>query len=212
MDVLLGTTNPSKARRFSELLNGCGITFYTLQDLKITAEPEESGSTPEENAVIKAAFYGRYCDSVICNDSGLYFDSLPPDDPRQPGLQVRTPGGRPRMDDDEMLAYYSGLVHSLGGQVTAYYLDGIAVWNQGRVRSFMEDSEATRASALYMVDTPSGQRRPGWPLDSISRNRDTLTFFTDSGKHRYDATVENIFTGAYRQRLVAFLKDALGCR
>ena len=74
MEILIGTTNPSKVERFKALLSGYDITFYTLQDLQIRTEPEEKGNTPEENAILKAMFYGKYFDRVICNDSGLYFD------------------------------------------------------------------------------------------------------------------------------------------
>lgn len=210
MKVLIGTTNPSKVKRFEELLAGCDIEFYTLKDLEIEQEPEESGKNPEENAVIKAKYYGQFFDIVICNDSGLYFDALPLDDSRQPGLNIRTPGGSERLDDEEMIEYYSGLVHSLGGKVLAYYLDGIAVYNKGVIHSFMENSEATRASAFYMVDTPSDQRHEGWPLDSLSLNRNTMTYFVEKGDNKYDTTKENIMLGEYRKRLIKFLKDSLG--
>ena len=91
MKVLIGTTNPSKVKRFKDFLPDSGIEFLTLKDLGITAEPEESGNPPEENARIKAEFYGRFCDRDICTDSGLYFDCIPLDDPRQPGLNIRSP-------------------------------------------------------------------------------------------------------------------------
>ena len=210
MKVLIGTTNPSKVRRFEELLAGCEIEFYTLKDLGIEQEPEESGKNPEENAIIKANFYGHFFDTVICNDSGLYFDSLPLDDSRQPGLNIRTPGGSERLDDEAMIKYYSDLIHSLGGKVLAYYLDGIAVYNKGVVHSFMENSDATRASAFYMVDTPSDQRHEGWPLDSLSLNRNTMTYFVEKGDNKYDTTKENVMLGEYRKRLIRFLKDSLG--
>lgn len=99
MKVLIGTTNPSKVRRFSEMLDGSDIEFLTLSDLGIADEPTETGDTPEENARIKAEFYGKYFDRVICNDSGLYFDSLPLDDARQPGLNIRTPAGHERLGE-----------------------------------------------------------------------------------------------------------------
>lgn len=208
MKVLIGTTNPSKITRFEKMLKGYDVTFCTLKDLDITREPEESGSTPEENAILKAKFYGQYFDYVICNDSGLYIDGLPLEDEHQPGLNIRTPQGR-RLDDEEMIAYYSELVHSLGGKVLAYYLDGIAVYNKGQVYSFMENSEATRASAFYMVDEASPLRHAGWPLDSISVNRNTNTYFVEKGNNKYDSTKENIMLGEYRKRLVAFLVNAL---
>lgn len=208
MKVLIGTTNPSKINRFEKMLKEYDVTFCTLKDLDITREPEESGSTPEENAILKAKFYGQYFDYVICNDSGLYIDGLPLEDERQPGLHIRTPRGR-RLDDEEMIAYYSQLVHSLGGKVLAYYLDGIAVYNKGQVYSFMENSEATKCSAFYMVEEASPLRHVGWPLDSISVNRNTGTYFVEKGDNKYDSTKENIMLGEYRKRLIAFLVSAL---
>ena len=210
MKVLLGTTNPSKVRRFEELLAGRGIEFLTLRDLSIDREPEETGRTPEENAAIKARFYGRFCDLVICNDSGLYFDGLPLEDPRQPGLNIRAPGGGERLNDEEMISYYAELIHSLGGRVLAYYLDGVAVYNRGSIFTFMENSEVTRLAAFYMVDTPSEKRREGWPLDSISLNRNTLTYFVEAGNNQYDDVEEQIMIGEYRSRVIAFMKESLG--
>lgn len=210
MKVLHGTTNPSKIKRFAALLKDYDIEFYTLSDLGIGHEPKETGKNPEENAIIKAKYYGKFFDIVICTDSGLYFDPLPLDDPRQPGLHVRTPHGGIRLNDDEMIAYYSALIHSLGGSVLAYYLDGVAVNNRGRISSYMENSEATKASAFYMVDKPSESRQSGWPLNALSINRNTMTYFTDGGNNRYDSVEENIALGAYRERLIQFLVDALG--
>ncbi len=209
MKILLGTTNPSKVTRFEDFLQGFDVEFYTLQDLHISGEPEEKGNTPEENAILKAKFYGRFFDTVICNDSGLYFDALPMDDERQPGLNIRTPNGTKRLNDEEMIAYYADLVHSLGGKVLAYYLDGIAVYHKGDIVSFMENNETTRLSAFYMVDKPSDKRRAGWPLDSLSLNRNTLTYFVDHGNNTYDDVEENIMIGEYRTRLIGFLKKAL---
>ena len=206
--VLIGTTNPSKMRRFRDLLKEYSVEFYTLQDLGIIDEPEETGTTPEENAILKAKFYGKYFDRVICNDSGLYFDELPLNDPRQPGLHIRTPQGT-RLDDEQMISYYASLVHELGGRVLAYYLDGIAVYCYGKITSMMENSDATRASAFYMVDSPSPNRHPGWPLDSISLNRRTMTYFVEQKENETDTTQEQIILGEYRKRLIAFLAESL---
>lgn len=207
MKVLIGTTNPAKVTRFAEFLPDSGIEFLTLKDLGITAEPEESGKSPEENARIKAAFYGQFCDRVICNDSGLYFDSIPADDPRQPGLNIRAPRGR-RLDDEEMIEYYASLISELGGKTLAYYLDGIAVYRDGNIQSYVD--EQGRAAAFYMVETPSPNRHPGWPLDSLSVNKNTMTYFVDHGNNIYDGVEERIMVGEYRQRVVEFLRHALG--
>lgn len=168
MKVLIGTTNPSKAELFSGMLAGFGMEFMTLNDLGISEEPRESGTTPMENAMIKAAFYGKHADAVICADSGLYFDGLPLEDVRQPGLHIRTPGGGKRLNDEEMITYYAQLVHSLGGKAMAYYLNGYAVKAGNEVFGFQWTREEARLGAFYMLDTPFKERNPGWPLDSLS--------------------------------------------
>ena len=206
MKVLIGTTNPAKVKRFSEFLPDCGIEFLALSDLQITEEPEENGSGPEENARIKAAFYGKYCDRVICNDSGLYLACIPLEDPRQPGLNIRTPQGT-RLDDEEMIEYYSALIKSLGGKTLAYYLDGIAVYRDGVITSFLD--ERGKHASFYMVDTPSPNRHPGWPLDSLSLNKNTMTYFVDHRNNLYDTVEDHVMIGRYRQRVVEFLRKAL---
>ena len=204
MKVLIGTTNPSKVEQFAAMLSGFGLEFITLADLGIADEPKESGRTPGENAGIKAAFYGQYAENVICADSGLYFDCLALDDSRQPGLHVRTPGGGKRLDDEEMIAYYANLAHSLGGKVMAYYLDGAAVMAGGKVFTFQETREEARAKGFYIVDVPSAERREGWPIDSVSLMQDG-TYFLDPNRK-----VQVQQTAAYKPRLRAFLLASMG--
>ena len=179
MKVLLGTTNPSKVKRFSDLLKGYDIEFVTLNDIEITEEPEEKGTSPEENAIIKAKFYGQYFDIVICNDVGLYFKELDLEDLRQPGLNIRTPMNMNRLSDEEMIDYYSKLIAKLGGKVTAYYLDGIAVYNHGVISSFMDNEVAQKTRVFDMIDKASSKRFEGFPLGSLSTNKETGKYFVD---------------------------------
>lgn len=206
MKVLLGTTNPSKVKRFSDLLKGYEIEFVTLRDLAITDEPEEAGATPEENAVLKAKFYGRYFDVVICNDSGLYFEELALDDMRQPGLNIRTPMQMDRLSDEEMIDYYSKLIGELGGKVSAYYLDGIAVYNHGKICSFMDADAARKIGSFYMIEKVSEKRFEGWPLDSLSINKENGKYFVDGS---IDESKENIIKDQYERSVVEFLVTSL---
>ena len=203
MQVLIGTTNPAKRRMFEQVLNGYDISFVTLDELNIHDEPEEMGQNPAENAAIKAEFYGRYADFVICNDSGLYFDVLDLDDPKQPGLHIRTPEGS-RLDDDQMIAYYSRLVHSLGGKAMAYYLDGFAVKTPEGLFSYMKTREEAREGAFWMVDTPVKERRAGWPLDSLSQLLDGTPYLKSS------VALKPSSNGATKKAWVRFLAGALG--
>ena len=209
MKVLIGTTNPSKVNRFKYLLNGYDIEFLTLKDSNILDEPEETGTTPEENAIMKAKFYGKYFDVVICNDSGLYFDEIALDDVRQPGLNIRTPMNSHRLSDEEMIDYYSKLVSELGGKVNAFYLDGIAVYNKGKIHSYMDADMAKSTGAFYMIDKASPNRFEGWPLDSLSVNRRTGKYFVDG---REKESKENIIFGEYEKRIINFLSRSLGLK
>lgn len=206
MKVLLGTTNPSKVERFSCLLKDYDVEFLTLDDIDIKEEPEETGGSPEENAVIKATFYGKYLENVICSDSGLYFMGMELDDKRQPGLKIRTPMGRRRLSDDEMIEYYSGLIRSLGGRVSAYYLDGISVYHEGRIFSYMDIESAKETSTFEMIDVPSPKRFPGWPLDSLSIVKETGKYFVET---KVNKSKENIIKVDYEKNIVKFLKSAL---
>ena len=197
MKVLLGTTNPSKVRRFSKLLENCDIEFITLKDLEIEDEPDETGKTPEENAICKAGYYGKY------------FEELSLEDERQPGLNVRTPMRMNRLSDEEMIEYYSNLIGELGGKVSAYYLDGIAVYNNGRISSFMDKESAKNVGAFYMIDKASTKRFEGWPLDSLSISKETGRYFVEGSDSE---SKENIIYGEYEKRIVGFLKEALGIK
>lgn len=208
MKVLLGTTNPSKVKRFKSLLSNYNINFITLKDLQINDEPQETGNDPRENAIIKANYYGKYFDLVICNDTGLYLEELTMSDKRQPGLNVRTPNGNERLDDDQMIDYYSKLVAELGGKVSAFYLDGVAVYNRGNVYSYIEDIDHATRNSFYMVDKASNIRYPGWPLDSISLNKRTMKYFVEGDNE--EEINENIIIDEYQKRLVEFLENGLG--
>ena len=204
MKILIGTTNPSKVEYFAAMLSGFGLEFMTLSDLGIQEEPMESGRTPMENAMIKAAFYGQYAEVVLCADSGLYFDCLALDDPRQPGLHIRTPDGKKRLDDEEMIAHYAQLVHNLGGKVLAYYLNGVAIKAHGEVSGFQWTREEAQLGAFYMLDTPCEARCPGWPLDSLSVTPEGVSFT--------DPKWEDVpqLNWSRENRLRAFLTEKLG--
>lgn len=205
MRILLGTTNPSKVRRFAALLQDYDVEFLTPRDLEITDAPAETGTTPVENAAQKAAFYGRFFDRVLCEDSGLYFRELPMDDPRQPGLHIRTPRGK-RLGDEEMIAYYAALVHTLGGRCRCAYVDGYAACNHGKIQTFLHDKGD--AEDFYMVDAVHPDRIPGWPLDSLSVEMDTGRYSAESNSEQADS-IDAAARPAHA-RLTAFLAEALG--
>lgn len=210
MEILLGTTNPAKIRMFEKWFEGYPVTFVTPEKLGIMAQPEEAGVNPRENARLKAEFYGRYAPWVICNDSGLYFEGLPLEDSRQPGLHIRTPEGK-RLDDEEMIRYYSRLIHGLGGKIKAFYLDGFALKTPEGMKSYLDSLEDAEKKAFWMTDTPCPERRPGWPLDSLSLLSDGVTPFLAKEKPR-GMEMSKLSKDEQKNPGLAFLMEELGLK
>ena len=76
-EIMLATGNAHKAAEFAEMLKPLGYTVKTLRDLNEDIEIEETGTTFEENALIKArAIHERLGIEVIADDSGLAVNAL----------------------------------------------------------------------------------------------------------------------------------------
>lgn len=76
--IVLASGNPKKLREMREIMGAIGVEILSLDDLGVPlTEPEETGTTFEENARIKAVSYaeqtGRLC---LADDSGLEVDAL----------------------------------------------------------------------------------------------------------------------------------------
>lgn len=203
-EVLIGTTNRRKVQFFEEVLRRDDVHFLTLSDLSIEKIPDEDGMNPKENAMKKAAFYGQFAERVISQDAGLYFIDLPLTDPRQPGLFVRRAPDGHEMTDEEMIAYFSALVHALGGSARACYLDGWGVSFRGKVTGFLQPMERQMVYAFLMLDTPHKDRHPGWPLDSLSADF-SGRYWMDNGGRETDTPENLIRKKEFREEVRQFL-------
>lgn len=93
--VVVATSNPGKIREFGAALAGTGIETSGLDSLADRSPVEETGSTFEENAKIKAEAYSLRTDlAVLAEDSGLEVDALG----GEPGVLSARFGG-PDLDD-----------------------------------------------------------------------------------------------------------------
>jgi XTP/dITP diphosphohydrolase len=76
MKIIIASHNPHKIKEFKEILPD-SVSALSLKDLKIDQEIEETGSTLEENARIKAETISRkfqlFC---IADDTGLEISAL----------------------------------------------------------------------------------------------------------------------------------------
>jgi len=75
--MLLATTNAGKIREIRDVLDGSGVRLLTLPELPTIAEPEETGRTFADNALLKARYYAEVTGLVtIAEDSGLEIAAL----------------------------------------------------------------------------------------------------------------------------------------
>lgn len=75
--LLVATHNPGKAREYRELLAGLPIEVTYLDELGLSLEVEETGSTFAENAILKATTYAQVSGLwTWADDSGLEVDAL----------------------------------------------------------------------------------------------------------------------------------------
>ena len=96
--IVLATHNAGKIREFKSVLEPLGYTATAVRDLcPQLLEPEETGTTFEENARLKAAYYmkatGLPC---LADDSGIIADALG----GRPGVYSARYAG-PECDDEK---------------------------------------------------------------------------------------------------------------
>jgi XTP/dITP diphosphohydrolase len=88
--LLVATTNPGKMKEIQALLDGAPVRLLTLSDFPPVPEPEETGATFADNAVLKARAYAAMSGlPTVAEDSGLEIDALG----GEPGIHsARYPG------------------------------------------------------------------------------------------------------------------------
>ena len=76
-ELLVATGNARKVRELSQLLAGAPLRLRLLPEFGGVEEPEETGATFAENAVIKARYYSARTGLLtLSDDSGLAVDAL----------------------------------------------------------------------------------------------------------------------------------------
>lgn len=75
--LLLATTNAGKLREIRPMLSDVPVELLTLADVPSVAAPDETGTTFDENARLKARYYADATGlPTVAEDSGLEIDPL----------------------------------------------------------------------------------------------------------------------------------------
>lgn len=103
--LLYATTNPGKIFEVGKLLGSYGLKIVSPQELKIKIDVSETGSSLEENAIIKVKSYLPLIGEdivVMADDTGAEIDALG----GEPGIHVRRwKDKKTAMTDKEILDY-----------------------------------------------------------------------------------------------------------
>ena len=77
MKLVLASQNPKKLKEMNEILSGMGVEVCSQADAGVNVEVEETGTTFEENSLLKAkAVMEASGLPTIADDSGLCVDAL----------------------------------------------------------------------------------------------------------------------------------------
>ncbi|MGO3732772.1 MAG: ribonuclease PH [Vagococcus sp.] len=107
-EILIATKNKGKAKEFEEMFGAKGFVVKTLLDFPDIPDVEETGSTFEENARLKAETISKQLNRlVLADDSGLKVDALN----GRPGIYSARYAGEAKSD----AANNAKLLHELTG-------------------------------------------------------------------------------------------------
>ncbi|WP_251549445.1 XTP/dITP diphosphatase [Neobacillus muris] len=128
-EVIIATKNPGKAREFEHIFAPRGIQVRTLLDFPEIPEVEETGSTFEENAILKAETISKALNRmVIGDDSGLVVDALD----GRPGIFSARYAGEPKNDQNNTNKLLSELQDVPEEKRTARFYCALAAAIPGR--------------------------------------------------------------------------------
>lgn len=210
LEIIYGTGNSAKISYMEETLKNLPVKIVGLHQAAekegiILPDIKETGENPLENARLKAeGYFHMFGKPVFSCDSGIYLwnyttkEPLP--DEEQPGIHIRGNGER-RLGDEELLAYYIGLVKKYG-QVCGRFKNGICfIWNGQQRKESM--SESMWGEPFLLTDKPHEKRVEGFPVDRISLDISTGKYLYDLEKDSEGEEAQNRgFENFFRQCLI----------
>ncbi|MCX8083960.1 MAG: XTP/dITP diphosphatase [Calditerrivibrio sp.] len=191
MKLLLSTKNRHKLREIKEILEPVGIVVESVYDYVNIGDIEETGSTFEENAALKAIEISKYVDEyVIADDSGISVDYLG----GAPGVYSARFAGKNATDDENNNLLLNKLQDIPFEKRDAKYECVIALAKSGRlVKTFYGDCKG------YIGFEYRGEN--GFGYDPI--------FVLEDGRHMAELSPEEKNRISHRYKALVKLRDFL---
>ena len=164
--LLIATHNPAKLEELKsglEILKKEGIELLTLKDVGVEEDPEETGATFQDNAELKARYYGDKTGlPTLADDGGLIIPALN----NEPGVKSKRWMGRDATDEELIQFALSKLKGFTGEKRTAYLQtclcyyqkDGALLFETEKVKGHIGEKSSDRPTngypyrALFIVD------------------------------------------------------------
>ena len=126
IDVVIATRNTGKMNEMRKMLFNTSFSAFSLDEVSVLEEVEETGTSFEENAMLKAETYGKLSGKLtIADDSGIEVDSLG----GAPGINSARYGGDGKDDQDRNKLLLENVEGIPEHQLTARFRCVVALWN-----------------------------------------------------------------------------------
>lgn len=199
--VIIATKNKGKASEFKNMFSANGYEVKTLLDIPGAPDVEETGSTFEENAILKAEAIARQFNQfVIADDSGLIVDALD----GRPGVYSARYAGEDKVDEENTEKVLRELEGVPEAERTARFYCALALASPNQ-----ETITVSGTMEGLITNQPSGTNGFGY---------DPIFFVTEQGKTNAELTKEEKNKISHRanalkalnEKLEAFLKREEG--
>lgn len=177
--ILVATHNPAKIEELKvglKELEKQGIKVFTLNDVKVgDKEPEETGKTFQENALIKAKFYADLTHlPCLSDDGGLIIPYLN----NEPGVKSRRWLGYEASDEELIKFTLSRLRDCTGSKRTAFLQTCVCFYHPETKKIFFEEEKIKG----HIAEKASNKPTNGYPFRAL--------FIVDQFNKYYDELTE----------------------
>ncbi len=194
-ELLLATSNPGQVEEYRVLLADVQVTLVTPTEQGLDDQPEETGATFEENALLKAMYYARTSGLLsLADDSGLEVDALG----GEPGVHSARYAGEEATDADRVVLLLSRLKGVAPEQRTARFQCVVALaWPEGATETFHGSCEG------QIADDPRGNNGFGYdPVFYVPELGKTFAELESDVKNQRSHRAEAARKAAERLRIV----------
>jgi XTP/dITP diphosphohydrolase len=175
--ILIATTNPAKLEELKiglKPLEKQGFKIVTLNDVRVEGNPEETGKTFQENALIKAKFYADLTHlACLSDDGGLIIPYLG----NEPGVKSRRWLGY-EASDEKLIDYTFKRLKNVSKENRKAYLETYLCFYDPQTNKAIYETEKISG---HIAERPSGKPTNGYPfralfiIDELNKYYDELT-------------------------------------